>query len=140
MVAHSIDPTRPYLFSNTQYWFEREFLYYPFADFDVNGELRPLKDKLILVNGELTNRQPYQYRANAMLAERLGLEVVHFPGEHVGHATRAQQFSQRLLESLKGKDEHYATLCNSCSQEINTRMLLTATSGITAFRLLAFPE
>ncbi|KAK3718520.1 hypothetical protein LTR37_005024 [Vermiconidia calcicola] len=98
------DPrSSPFFFSNTQYWFEREFMYYPKADFDVENEIRPLREKLMIVNGELTSRDPYQYRANAALAEHLGLELLHFPGEHVGHATHAQQFARTLLEALKGR-------------------------------------
>ena len=108
MLVRMIDPRNgPYLFSNTQYWFEREFMYYPKTGFDVEGELRPLANKLLLVNGALSNREPYQYRANAVLGEKLGLEVVHLPGEHVGHATHAQQFSHELLEALKTKDQYY---------------------------------
>lgn len=106
MLTQSMDPIKnPYRFSNVQYWFEREFMYYPKADFDVENELRPLKDKLVLVNGELSPRDAYQYRANAALAKKIGLEVVHFPGEHVGHGTHAQQFSQKLIEVLKERGQ-----------------------------------
>ena len=108
MLVAMIDPRNgPYLFSNTQYWFEREFLYYPKTDFDVKNELRPLKDKLMLVNGQLSPREAYQFRANATLAEKLGLKLVLLPGEHVGHATHAEQFSQKFLEALKAKDQYY---------------------------------
>ena len=110
-IVQSIDFRKsPYLFSNTQYWFEREFMYYPMTAFDVDQQLRPLKDKLLVVNGELSPREAYQYRANAVLAESLGLNLVHVPGEHVGHATHAQQFSAKLLEALKEKDQYYATV------------------------------
>lgn len=71
---------------------------YPFQDFDVENELRPLKDKLILVNGEESPKEPYQVRANLILAEKLGKEVVLFPGEHVGHATHAQAFAKKFVE------------------------------------------
>lgn len=114
MLVQMIDPRNgQYLFSNTQYWFEREFMYYPKTDFDIEKELRPLKDKLLLVNGELSPREAYQYRASAALAERLELKVVHLPGEHVGHATHAQEFSQQFLEALKAKDKYYANVWDS---------------------------
>lgn len=74
---------------------------YPFQDFDIENELRPLKDKLILVNGEESPKEPYQVRANLILAEKLGKEVVWFPGEHVGHATHAQAFAKRFLEVME---------------------------------------
>ena len=111
MLVAMIDPRNgPYLASNTQYWFEREFMYYPKTPFDIEKELRPLKDKLMFVNGELSPREAYQYRANALLAEKLGLMVVHLPGEHVGHATHASQFSQKLVQVLKEKDRYYDTI------------------------------
>lgn len=56
---------------NLTYWFERELLNHPVAEFDVEGELRPWKDKLELVNGEESNREAYQFRANQALAEML---------------------------------------------------------------------
>ena len=86
-----------------RYWFEREFMTYPFQDFDIENEIRPLKDKLILVNGEESPKEPYQVRANLILAEKLGTEVVMFPGEHVGHATNAQDFAKKFLEVMKGR-------------------------------------
>ena len=83
------------------YWFEREFMTYPFVDFDVEKELRPLKDKLLLVNGEESPKEPYQVRANLLLAEKLGMDVLWFPGEHVGHATHAKAFAEKFLEVVK---------------------------------------
>jgi hypothetical protein len=76
---------------------------YPFQDFDVENELRPLKDKLILVNGEESPVEPYQVRANLILAEKLDMEVVLFPGEHVGHGTHGPAFAKKFLEVTKGR-------------------------------------
>lgn len=110
-VVQSSDPKLgPFQFSNTQYWFEREFMFYPFAPFNMEDELGPLKKSLMPVNGELSPKEPYQYRANAVLAEALGLSLVHLPGEHVGHATHPEMFSQALLEALKTRDPYYADL------------------------------
>lgn len=85
---------------NMLYWMEREVLDYPDAAWDVDEELRPYKDKLILVNGELSNSEAYQVRANVALAEKLDLKVAMFPGGHVGHASHAKEFAQRLIEVL----------------------------------------
>lgn len=74
---------------------------YPFQDFDVEKELLALKDKLILINGEESPKEPYQVRANLLLAEMLGMEVLWFPGEHVGHATHAQAFAKKFVEVVK---------------------------------------
>ena len=74
---------------------------YPFTDFDVEKELRPLKEKLLIVNGDESPKEPYQVRSNLLLAEKLGIEVVLFPGGHVGHATHAKAFAEKFLEVVK---------------------------------------
>lgn len=108
MVKAFVDFQKPYLFSNLQYWFEREFMTYPQASIDIEKDLRPLQEKLVFVNGELSSKEPYQYRANVAMAERLGLELQHFPGEHMGHATHSKAFGEKLVEVLRAKSEFYA--------------------------------
>jgi pimeloyl-ACP methyl ester carboxylesterase len=106
MVARmTANPENPYVFSNMMYWFEREFNTYPQHDFDVERELAPWKGKLVLFCGEGSNREAYQYRGNVALGKKLGLEVVHVPGEHVGHTTHAKEFAEKVAEMLKGRDE-----------------------------------
>lgn len=105
-----IDFRKPYLFSNTQYWFEREFLQYPMVQFDVEREFEPLKDKLMLLVGEDSPRECYQYRANAVLARRLGLELVYCPGEHNGHVLNEPLFARAIIDALRAKDSYYMTL------------------------------
>ena len=90
---------------NSMYWFEREFMPYPNAEFDVDGELRPHKAKLMLVNGEGSKKEAYQFRANVALADLLGLEVVLFPGEHMGHATRPGDFAAKLVDILASRGQ-----------------------------------
>lgn len=85
---------------NAMYWFEREFMAYPHAEFDVDGELRPHKAKLVLISGEESNKEAYQFRANVALAERLGEDVVLFPGARIGHATNPVEFAAKLAEVL----------------------------------------
>jgi hypothetical protein len=72
----------PYAVINMMYWFERELLTYPQAEIEVQSELAPAKDKLILFNGRDTPEMAPQYRTNLALAEQLGLDVVKVPGEH----------------------------------------------------------
>ena len=100
-----IDFRKPFLFCNTLYWFERELLTYTEAHFDVQEELWPLKDKLMFAVGVESPRMAYQFRANVLMAEKLGMELVYLPGEHNGHVLNASQFSKELLEALKAKDE-----------------------------------
>jgi hypothetical protein len=42
------------------------------------------------------------YRPNLVLAERLGLTVTDFPGDHTGYATYPAEFASRLGELLTG--------------------------------------
>ena len=84
--------------SNIRYWFEGEFLNYPRAPINVEKELLPLKGQLILLNGEKTNREAYQWRANELIAWKLGLDLCIFPGEHLGHMTHADLFASKLLK------------------------------------------
>lgn len=110
MATMMLDPDTgiggPFLFSNMQYWFEREFMTYPQAEFDVPGDLEPSKGKLVLVNGEESPRDAYQFRGNVELGKMLGgVEVTMVPGGHVAHATHAEGFAERVVEVLKGRGD-----------------------------------
>lgn len=90
---------------NSMYWFEREFMAYPNAEFDVDEELKPHRAKLILINGDQSHKEAYQFRANVALAARLGLEVMLFPGAHMGHATNPVDFAAKLVHVLNSRDQ-----------------------------------
>jgi acetyltransferase/esterase len=105
-----MDFSIPFMFSNVQYWFEREFTAVPTADFDVEKDLRPHKDKMMPIHGDESPKDAYQVRAMAVACEKLGLEYVQLPGGHVGHATHCAQFTPKLMEALKAKDQLYANL------------------------------
>ena len=94
------NPENPYSFSNIQYWFERELLYYPAVEFDMEI-LTAEKDKLLLLNGEDTIPETLQYRPNTVLASRLALNLTTMPGAHLGWAVKPQEFSEKLMELLK---------------------------------------
>ncbi len=110
MQGFKMDFSTPYLWSNQQFWFEREFMVYPKADFDVERDFRPHVDKLMPVYGVLSPRDAYQYTAMEVTCKKLGLEYLEFPGEHIGQLTHPQQFAQALLQALKAKDKFYAEL------------------------------
>ena len=76
--------------------------------------LKSLKDKLLLANGELSDREAAHNRANVALAQKLDLEVTDFPGAHLGHASHPEQFAQKLLQVLKAKDQYYSGIRSSC--------------------------
>jgi len=84
--------------TNLGFWMEHELRTYPLYQPDVEA-LRPLAGKLILAGGE-ESRETFPYRPNLVLAERLGLKVVDFPGDHTGYAVDPAGFAARTLEVL----------------------------------------
>ena len=50
-----------------------------------------------------TSQEAWPHHAAAELAERLGTELVEFPGGHTGYVLRPKAFAQRLREVLGGK-------------------------------------
>jgi pimeloyl-ACP methyl ester carboxylesterase len=110
MFFKAFDPkSGPHIFSNVQYWFEREMPYYPLTEYN-SRMFQPLRHKLVLANGELTRKHTFQYRANETLAEDLGQELVILAGAHIGFATHAKKFATGMMEALKEKDGFYEAL------------------------------
>ncbi|GGV24958.1 hydrolase [Kitasatospora herbaricolor] len=62
--------------------------------------LAALSDRLLLACGE-DSRGELPYRPAALLAERFGTELLHFPGGHTGLTTRPAEFADRLREALR---------------------------------------
>ena len=109
MAGAGFDPrTRPFVAANVMYWFEREFLTYPFREIDVDS-LQKRKSLLLLANGVSSNHEALQYRANVELGRKLGLDVTDLPGFHKGFSSHPQEFAQELLTALKKKDDFYAS-------------------------------
>ena len=106
----------PFVAANTMYWFERELMQYPFREFEQDlkdgGSLKKNAKKLLLLNGELSNKEAPQYLANPGLKSKLGLgeDVVHLPGAHLGYLTNAAEFAVELIKALKAKDDFYSKL------------------------------
>jgi acetyltransferase/esterase len=84
--------------TNLGFWMEHELRQYPRYQPDLDA-LRPLAGKLMLAGGE-ESRDTLPYRPNLVLAERLGLKVVDFPGDHTGYAADPAGFAARLIEVL----------------------------------------
>ncbi|WP_248962426.1 alpha/beta fold hydrolase [Sphaerisporangium perillae] len=82
--------------ANMEFFFAHEILsfsrYVP--DFDA---LRAVP--VVLAGGE-ESRGQMPYLAGAAVAERLGTQVVHFPGDHVGYTADPLAFAGRLHEVL----------------------------------------
>ncbi|GAT67126.1 alpha/beta hydrolase fold protein [Planomonospora sphaerica] len=83
---------------NQVFWFEHEILPYPAFDLDV-AALEGVSDRLVLAGGS-ASREHFPYRPNTVLAERLGLPVVDFPGGHVGYVTHPVEFADALARVL----------------------------------------
>lgn len=62
--------------------------------------LEALSDRLVLACGQ-DSRGELPYRPAAHLAERLGTELVHFPGGHTGLTTRPAEFGELLRKTLR---------------------------------------
>ncbi|MFF1916300.1 alpha/beta fold hydrolase [Streptomyces sp. NPDC058239] len=57
--------------------------------------LEALSDQLVLAGGQ-DSRGELAYRPAALVAERLGIELLHFPGGHIGLTTHPAQFGELL--------------------------------------------
>jgi len=84
--------------TNLLFWMEHELRQYPRYRPDIEA-LRPVSGKLVLAGGE-ESRDTFPYRPNLTLAERLGLKVVDFPGDHTGYVIEPVGFATRLAEIL----------------------------------------
>jgi pimeloyl-ACP methyl ester carboxylesterase len=62
-------------------------------------------DRLVLGGGQ-ESRGELPYRSAAFLAERLGMELQHFPGGHIGLTTHPAEFAEVLRKALFGYDGH----------------------------------
>ncbi|MEW2386780.1 alpha/beta hydrolase [Streptomyces venezuelae] len=63
------------------------------------ARLDTLSDRLVLACGE-DSRGELPYRPAAFLAERLGTELRHFPGGHIGLTTHPSEFAEHLRKAL----------------------------------------
>ncbi|MEU8780450.1 alpha/beta hydrolase [Streptomyces sp. NPDC048637] len=64
------------------------------------NRLEALSDQLVLAGGQDSHGE-LAYRSAALLAERLGMELLHFPGGHTGLTTHPAQFGERLRKAFR---------------------------------------
>ncbi|MFE3527033.1 alpha/beta fold hydrolase [Streptomyces sp. NPDC059161] len=62
--------------------------------------LEELSDRLVLACGQ-DSRGELPYRPAALLTERLGTELLHFPGGHTGLTTHPAEFGELLRKALR---------------------------------------
>ncbi|MFJ3938454.1 alpha/beta fold hydrolase [Streptomyces parvus] len=64
--------------------------------------LEGLSDRLVIAGGQ-DSRGELPYRSAAFLAERLGTELQHFPGGHVGLTTHPAEFGELLRKVFRSQ-------------------------------------
>jgi acetyltransferase/esterase len=84
--------------ANFDFFLEHEMRQYPRFVPDV-AALKTVSTLVVLAGG-CDSREHVPYRPNVVLAERLGHEVVDFPGGHVGYVTHSADFAAKLNEVL----------------------------------------
>ncbi|MEW1906170.1 alpha/beta hydrolase [Streptomyces sp. NPDC086147] len=62
--------------------------------------LEGLSDRLVIAGGQ-DSRGELPHRSAAFLAERLGTELQHFPGGHIGLTTHPAEFGELLRKALR---------------------------------------
>ncbi|KIW05680.1 uncharacterized protein PV09_03543 [Verruconis gallopava] len=104
----NFDPrSGPYISSNTQYWFERELLFYPLYEHDLR-KLKEQKGKLILANGKASKPGVGHLLTGEALGDAFGIGVRMFTGGHVGFAPFAREWAQELRGYLKKENTFYS--------------------------------
>lgn len=62
--------------------------------------MEALADRLVLAGGQ-DSRGELPYRPAALMAERIGAELLHFPGGHTGLTTHPAEFCELLRSTLR---------------------------------------
>lgn len=93
----------PHIAGNTMYWFERELCIYTSHVFDVE-ELQRLKGKLVLANGNGSNKEARHRMTNMYLAEMIGVGVEDWTGMHLGFASHPEEFAMDFTGLLKRRN------------------------------------
>lgn len=88
-----------YTMSSTRYWMEHELRQYPRVELDL-VQLSVHAERIMLAGGH-DSRDRMTYQPNQVLAELLNLNVVDFPGGHLGFLSYPTSFAEALMEALK---------------------------------------
>ncbi len=88
-----------YTLSNITYWMEHELRQYPRVELDL-AALAANTERIVLAGGRDSHDQ-VAYQPNKVLAQKLGLAIVDFPGGHLGFVASPAEFAQALIKALK---------------------------------------
>jgi acetyltransferase/esterase len=91
---HELEAMLARIRRNHVVWFDNEILTYPTFLPDMEA-LERASDRLVLAGGS-ESREHFPYRPNMVLAQRLDIEIIDFPGGHVGHVTHPFEFADLL--------------------------------------------
>jgi len=99
MREHTNEYTQP----NAEYWIEHELRQYPRVELDL-AALAAHARQLVLAGGrDAQDQLPYQ--PNKVLARQLGLDIVDFPGGHLGFVSSPAEFAKELIDTLKAESQ-----------------------------------
>ncbi|MGH3319781.1 MAG: alpha/beta fold hydrolase [Streptosporangiaceae bacterium] len=85
---------------NMAFWMEHELRQYPSYEPDLHA-LVAVADRIVLAGGR-DSREHMPFRPNLVLGERLGRDVIEFPGGHSGYAEYPGEFAAQLGGLLTG--------------------------------------
>lgn len=98
-------PVNAFSAANQEYWFEHELRQYPAVHLDV-PVLETRAGKIIVACGRESRGDPC-HEVSAVLAARLGRDLVELPGGHLGYVARAVEWVNairpHLVASLAGE-------------------------------------
>ena len=92
---------------NRAFWLEYELRQYPRVAPKM-AALQAVRSRLVLAGGS-DSREYFPYRPNTLLAERLGVELVDFPGGHVGYSTHPSEFAKQMVSVLDRRSGWHGT-------------------------------
>ena len=92
-------PTRERFLANASYWMEHELRQYPRVELDLDA-LAAHTRQIVLAGGRDSQNQ-MTYQPNKALAQKLGLNIVNFPGGHLGFMAHPAEFASELIDTLK---------------------------------------
>ena len=87
--------------ANATYWMEHELRQYPRVALDLDA-LTAHAEQILLVGGHDSQDQ-MTFQPGKMLAQKLGLDIVNFPGGHLGFMSYPAEFANELMNALKDR-------------------------------------
>jgi pimeloyl-ACP methyl ester carboxylesterase len=100
LMEHAMrEHTNEYTLSNATYWMEHELRQYPRVELDL-AALTANTERIVLAGGRDSHDQ-VAYQPNKVFASVLGLNIVDFPGGHLGFVSTPAEFAKELMDALK---------------------------------------